>query len=847
MMKKLLLSLLAACAFGTSWGQDFSASVNEIPKSTYEVHPATFSTADIADKLGITANDLVTAFGNNASTPIVFLNSNGTLSSSYDAGQGGFYMTADGQVSTWASIDEAGVKGWYNTFAMDATNTTFNIGQFPGRCEIGDSYTAHYVIKVGSAQATIDITLNIVADPLESFSISQLNITDGGEVICEEYPKSDWSNETFSFDVSAAVAATGLADLQANFQNYIYVKDFDNQTEVSRKKTADGTGWWLNPIDTDTKLGECASKGFDGNGRFFAAGFAFDGTNMTFYAGQMPNALAVGNSVYTYLYILNPETKAAYRVKVTMNIIELPVLLSEHTIVNSTPAEVTVEMPPMTTFTPATFSVNISDAAALLGITTTDLQSGFASSIFSKQWNAEKTTIQDNLIGGGNFQYWAAEGEAEVAHATWSWEHAYGITEMTCDGSSITGKLNQIPGRLTAGQSFYNYMYLIVGTNAYQIKVNLNVVEPSLDDMTEAGTKSITLSQVISQATATTYDMTTDTPTLAEIATALGCQTGELRLYALDAEGKLSSNHTANNGGYWMDKDGRICGWATENCGLFVEPVSVSDCSTLTIGQFDNAYTEPTTWTTTLYIVNTSDNNYYTLNLTVNLTMGDISLSENDTELADINGQRANVELSRTFFEGWNTLVLPFDISMGDLLRSTGLEVVEIGTFAGDELTDETYHIHFNKLANDVTLVANTPYLIKFSGNFNGDITVNNAKINIGEPVASGTNFDFVGTYVKGELIGADDYYVGKENSFWKSTQARTTKGFRAFLKAKSKGAPARIAFEFDNGEATAIQTLDGEDVNAEQGEWYTLAGQRIAAPAHRGLYIKNGKKYFVK
>ena len=36
-------------------------------------------------------------------------------------------------------------------------------------------------------------------------------------------------------------------------------------------------------------------------------------------------------------------------------------------------------------------------------------------------------------------------------------------------------------------------------------------------------------------------------------------------------------------------------------------------------------------------------------------------------------------------------------------------------------------------------------------------------------------------------------------------------------------------------------------DGNAEKAPVYDLSGRRIAEPYGRGIYIKNGKKYFVK
>ncbi len=248
-----------------------------------------------------------------------------------------------------------------------------------------------------------------------------------------------------------------------------------------------------------------------------------------------------------------------------------------------------------------------------------------------------------------------------------------------------------------------------------------------------------------------------------------------------------------------------------------------------------------------------TDTKAVVVDFVVNITAPSVTWVDTATENPASVGV-ANVTLTRTIYSGWNTLVLPFDVNMSELNASDknlGGGIVEAGVFNSDNIDgQDVIHILFEKISETTgTIPANTPFMLFFDDSDEEmTLTFSNVYVNVVDvPTTPGTNFDFVGTYVQGELIGANDYYVGKENSFWKSNRTRTTKGFRAFLKAKSEGAPARIAFEFDNGEATAIQTLDGEELNAEQGEWYTLAGQRIVAPAHRGLYIKNGKKYFVK
>ena len=52
-------------------------------------------------------------------------------------------------------------------------------------------------------------------------------------------------------------------------------------------------------------------------------------------------------------------------------------------------------------------------------------------------------------------------------------------------------------------------------------------------------------------------------------------------------------------------------------------------------------------------------------------------------------------------------------------------------------------------------------------------------------------------------------------------------------------------SLSFGSGETTGISTTNFTN-DTNNGEYYNLAGQRVAQPT-KGLYIVNGKKYMVK
>lgn len=96
-----------------------------------------------------------------------------------------------------------------------------------------------------------------------------------------------------------------------------------------------------------------------------------------------------------------------------------------------------------------------------------------------------------------------------------------------------------------------------------------------------------------------------------------------------------------------------------------------------------------------------------------------------------------------------------------------------------------------------------------------------------------------------GAAVGDKDYILsynaedGKYGFYW--AQGATVPTNRAYL---SGGSGARLSLVFE-GEATGISDVRGKTSDV-RSELYDLSGRRVAQPA-KGLYIKNGKKVFIK
>ena len=218
---------------------------------------------------------------------------------------------------------------------------------------------------------------------------------------------------------------------------------------------------------------------------------------------------------------------------------------------------------------------------------------------------------------------------------------------------------------------------------------------------------------------------------------------------------------------------------------------------------------------------------------------------EDEATAAPADCELANVTYERTLVQGFNTLVLPFEIAADEL----GENVETIYSYNGCTVTGEgesaVYHLDFQKGVE--TLTANTPYLVKMKETQTG-LSFTGKTINVAEAVVVVNDyFDFVGTYValaKGnETIVAGDY-ISVAAGLKKAAGGNKLNAFRAYLKNKTGNTTAQVKVSIDGEEATAIEALEiGKALN---GEIFNLQGQQVNR-TQRGIYIVNGKKVIVK
>ena len=97
--------------------------------------------------------------------------------------------------------------------------------------------------------------------------------------------------------------------------------------------------------------------------------------------------------------------------------------------------------------------------------------------------------------------------------------------------------------------------------------------------------------------------------------------------------------------------------------------------------------------------------------------------------------------------------------------------------------------------------------------------------------------------------MGANCYVLANSTEgigFYHATQGTTLSQGKAYLDFSGSSVRAFTLSFGDDDVTTGISNIKA-DGNAENVPVYDLSGRRIAEPSGRGIYIKNGKKYFLK
>ena len=207
----------------------------------------------------------------------------------------------------------------------------------------------------------------------------------------------------------------------------------------------------------------------------------------------------------------------------------------------------------------------------------------------------------------------------------------------------------------------------------------------------------------------------------------------------------------------------------------------------------------------------------------------------------------------------WNTMVLPFEVSVADLSRALGYAIVNRVDKSKTTEGNVMFKLEMDKIP------ANEPFCVKTTNAIADDyvITFPNKVLivdgGLNPSVDAGMGYKFVGNYKTFNIDKTKSTFnfLRGDNVKWAhigeaSANTWSCVPFDAYVDLSAAAAPESVIFTFQeiDGSTTAIKNVEASvnDGSAVKTGWYTIDGKKLnAAPAQKGLYIYNGKKYVVK
>ena len=201
---------------------------------------------------------------------------------------------------------------------------------------------------------------------------------------------------------------------------------------------------------------------------------------------------------------------------------------------------------------------------------------------------------------------------------------------------------------------------------------------------------------------------------------------------------------------------------------------------------------------------------------------------------------------TRNFKEGYNSCVLPFDVSISEL--PTGLSAWVFGSATAEGV------VTFTPASG--TLSAGTPCIIKAEEAGLYLIPAASTPNQIASPNSyyatdASNNISFVGSFVNevptGDYTSTKNYGITTDGTkFAKMGDGIKTTFYRAFLADGRPSSARELSLSFSDDETTGIENVVSQDTKVADSVYYNLNGQRVESPRN-GLYIVNGKKVFIK
>ena len=213
----------------------------------------------------------------------------------------------------------------------------------------------------------------------------------------------------------------------------------------------------------------------------------------------------------------------------------------------------------------------------------------------------------------------------------------------------------------------------------------------------------------------------------------------------------------------------------------------------------------------------------------------------------------ADVTFKRSLVQGWNGLVLPFDMTVENV--ATTFKASKVKNFIGityDPAKGVT--LNFDNFDSETTVIpAGTPFLVKVGENpaasyeFNGMLLPATGLQNIKKTADANIQYTMKGTYAATTELTNVSFALIQGNTFFyhdgAAAKTSSAKAFRAYFENESTNSEgARVSFDFGDDETTGITEL-AQPKTAADGTAYDLQGRKVETFKQKGIYIVNGRK----
>ncbi|MGN0036470.1 MAG: hypothetical protein ACI36X_04550 [Bacteroidaceae bacterium] len=217
---------------------------------------------------------------------------------------------------------------------------------------------------------------------------------------------------------------------------------------------------------------------------------------------------------------------------------------------------------------------------------------------------------------------------------------------------------------------------------------------------------------------------------------------------------------------------------------------------------------------------------------------------DENSRVATADVAAAKVELRRSLHEGWNTFCVPFALTQAQLENAYGVDV-KAKKLANVDSDNGTLTLQF-EAETEGGIQANVPYLIRVSAPIASTVFDEVAIVEaLAEPSTTLSGCTFQACYHSTPVAAeAGNYALSVSGGSFKAvTEAMEIPAMQAYIILPTDGA----TYLFDYYEPADEVGISGIQADEAEGEWYNLQGIRVAEPTVKGLYLRGGRKVWVK